>query len=259
MRASWAALSIVACVAWAQTALAPPEVGFMRDSSDSLRPVHGIAGNFLLGDPVAAGVVSAGYSGSFGLIKSGPAVMVMDRTGSIIASSEAPDGPAQFAFSRTGEPAWAYLSTGGTLLAWDAGAFAPVPFDAVALGGPVIAIAAADSEHAALIVQRDDGLWDVRVQRATGEIDRQSAIGGVTAPVLMLASGDLVYAETDGLVVRKPDASERHIAAALPASFAFQQMGDEWIQVRDLTGDAQLAIRITENREQVYQLPEVSQ
>jgi hypothetical protein len=247
-------------LARAQIALTPPQAGFMRDATDSLRPVYGIAGNFLVGDSVAVGVVSAAYSGSCGLIKTVSAVVVIDRAGSRVASNDAPDGPALFAFARTGEPALAYLAAANTLLAWKAGAFEAVPFDSTMLGaGVVLAIAAPDAEHAAMTVQRDDGLWDVRIYLASGEIDSQTAIPRVAGPVLILGTGELVYSAFDGLVVRKPDGSERRIHGQLPASFALDQMGDGWIQVRDLAGGRQFAVRTTENRGQFYQLPEVEQ
>src|SRR6202035_55495 len=144
---------------------------------------YGIAGNFLPGGPVATGGTSAAYSGSSGLLKTSSAMVVTDRTGLIVASIDAPDGPALFAFARTGEAALAYLVT-GTLLAWDGGAFNPVSFDPTMLAASaVLSITSPDADHAAIIVQRDDGLWDVRVQLATGEIDAQTAIPGVTAPV----------------------------------------------------------------------------
>jgi hypothetical protein len=59
--------------------------------------------------------------------------------------------------------------------------------------------------------------------------------------------------------LRKPDGSERHIRTPLPAAFEFEQMGRDWIQVRDLAGGSQFAVRVTESREQSYQLPEVAQ
>ena len=258
MRAILATLSMSAGMAWAQTSLTPPQVGFMRDATASLRPVYGIAGNFLVGDPVAAGVISAAYSGSYGLVKTSLTVSVTDKTGSIVASSAAADGPALFAFARTGEPALAYLAN--QLLIWNAGAFTSVRFDATTLAAnTVLSIAAPDSGHAAFIVQRDDGLWDVRVQLATGEIDAQTALLGVAGPVLMYSTGELFYSDANGIVLRKADGSERRISARLPASFAFQQMGEEWIQLEDLAGGQQFAIRIAQNREQSYQLPEVDQ
>ncbi|HEX4592948.1 MAG TPA: hypothetical protein VH157_01675 [Bryobacteraceae bacterium] len=260
MREILATITIAAGLASAQTAVTAPQVGFMHDAADSVRPVYGIAGNFLLGDPVATGVLSAAFSGSYGLIKTGSAVIVIDRAGSIVGSSNAPDGPALLSFAPTGEPALAYLPDTTTLLAWSAGTLSVVPFDPAAIGaGAVLSIASPDSDHAALVVQRDDGLWDARILLATGEVDAQTAIPGVAAPVLMLASGELVYSDANGIVVRKPDGSERNIIAPLPASFAFEQLGDGWIQLRDLTSAQQFAIRIIENRERSYQLPEVDQ
>lgn len=232
----------------------------MQDAANSFRPVYGIAGNFLPGDPVAGGVVSAAYSGSFGLFKTSSAVVVTDRAGSIVASNAEPDGPALFAFTRTGEPALAYLPAANTLLAWDGAAFEPVPFDPTTLSASaVLSIAAPHSEHAAMIVQRDDGLWDVRVRLSTGAIDAQTALPGVTGLVLMLTNGELIYGDAGGIVLRNPDRTERHINAQLPASFTLQQMGDRWIQLRDLGSRQQFAIRITPNREQYYQLPEGGQ
>jgi hypothetical protein len=232
----------------------------MRDATDSLRPIYGIAGNFLLGDPAVVGVVSAGYSGSSGWVKTSSTVAVIDKTGSIVGSTAAPDGPALFAFARTGEPALTYLIATNTLLVWNVGAFNILPFDATALGAnAVLSIAAPDSGHAAMIVQRDDGLWDVRVLLVTGEIDAQTALLGVAAPVLMLSTGEIVSSDSDGIVLRKTDGSERHISAVLPASFALQQMGEGWLQVQDLASGRQFAIRIAQNREQSYQLPEADQ
>ena len=260
MKRSLTMLSVAAGIAWAQTSLAPPQAGFMRDAVDSLRPVYGIAGNFLLGSQVTGAVQSAAYSGSFGLVKSSSAVSAIDGTGSIAATSATPDGPALFAFRRNGEPALVYLLSANTLLVWNAGAFEPVPFDPATLGATaVLSVAAPLDGHAAMIVQRDDGLWDVRIELATGAVDSQTAIPGISAPVLMLANGQLVYGDQNGIVLRASNASERHIGAELPASFEFEQMDRDWIQLRDLGGGRQFAIRITENHEQFYRLPEAGQ
>jgi hypothetical protein len=253
-------LSLAASVASGQTGLAAPQAGFMQDAANSFRPVYGIAGNFLPGDPVAGAIVSAAFSGSYGLLKTGSAVVVTDRAGSIFASSAEPDGAALFAFTRTGEPALAYMPDANMLLAWDGAAFNPVPFDPATLAASaVLSIAAPHPGQAAMIVQRDDGLWDVRVQLATGQIEAQTAMAGVSAPIQMLADGELVYSDVDGIVVRKRDGSEQHISAQVPANFTLQQMGDGWIQLRDLAAGRQFAISIAADREHFYQLPEVDQ
>lgn len=260
MKAVLAALALLAGVATAQSGLTRPQVGFMQDAANSFRPVYGIAGNFLPGDAVTGKVVSAAYSGSYGLVKTSSAIIVTDRTGSILASYSELDGPALFAFTHSGEPALAFMPAANTLLAWDGATFNPAPFDPTTLAASVVlSIGEPHPGHAAMIVQRADGLWDVRVQLATGAIDSQAAIPGITGPVLMLANDELVYSDVNGIVLRSSDRTELHINAQLPATFALQQMGDGWIQLRDLGSSRQFAIRITRNREQYYQLPEGGQ
>lgn len=244
----------MAASGWAQTALTPPQAGFMLDGGNSLRPVYGIAGNFLLGDPAATGVVSAAFSGCLGLLKTDSALIAIDRQGRQVASTDAPDGSALFAFSRDGTMAVAFLTGTQALVTWDGSVFQPLPLD---LASAVLAVAMPDAGHAALIAKRDDGLWDVRISLATGAVVSQTALVGVTAPVMMLAGGELVYGDANGIVVRRSDGSEKHIDAQLPQSFSLQQMGEGWVQLRDLDTGRGFAIRITENREQFYALPEV--
>src|SRR5437016_879447 len=127
MKAFLIALSIAPVALWAQ--LATPQIGFIQDSGNALRPVYGIAGNFVLGDSAAAGVQAASFSGSFGMLKTRSTLIVIDRQGQVVASQDAPAGPALFAFSRTGAPALAYLPDANVLLQWLDGVFQQVPLD----------------------------------------------------------------------------------------------------------------------------------
>ncbi len=252
-------LAIAAAVC-AQPAIAPPQIGFIQDSSNALRPVIGIAGNFLLGDPTQTGLTAAAFSGSSGIVKTDSSLLAIDRQGHVIASTDAPSGSALFAFSRSGAPSFVYLIYANAWMVWDGQQFQPAAFDLSAFDSPVvISVASPNDGEAQIVLQRDDGLWDVRLQLADGSVTSQSAIPGVTAPMLALATGNLIYRDGDGLVLRKPDGSELHIPAQLPPNIAFQQMGDGWIQIRDLDTSNQFAVRITEGREQFYQLPGVDE
>ena len=86
----------LAAIASTQPALSPPQVGFLQDSANSLRPVFGIAGNFLMGDSTASDVVAAAFSGSFGILKTDSALIVTDRQGQRIATQDAPAGLDNF-------------------------------------------------------------------------------------------------------------------------------------------------------------------
>jgi hypothetical protein len=252
------ALSLTAVTMWAQLAI--PQIGFMQDSANALRPVYGVAGNFVLGDSAAADVQAASFSGSFGMLKTGSTLIIIDRQGQAVASQDAPAGPALFAFSRTGAPALAYLPQSNVLLQWSDGVFQQVTLDPqMFASNTVLAIAAVDEGLAAFVLQRNDGLWDVQIRLSTGEVMSQTALLGMTAPVLMLATGELIYGDANGIVVRNPDGVEKHIDAQLPATFAFQQIGEGWIQVRDPASQQQCALRLTEGKEQFYILPGVDQ
>ena len=246
--------AVLSTAAWAQHALTPPQVGFIQDSHGQIHIVNGVAGNFLVGAAVSSGIISAGYSGSFGLLKSDSALIVVDQRGRGVASVVAPAGPALFAFAANGSPALAYFEQSKTLLAWDGHTFQPQ--------GPPgsqapLAIAALSSKQAEFIVQRATGLWQLGVELATGAIVSQTALHGITAPVLMPAAGGFVYRDAQGLVVRKPDGSEKHIPAHLPESLALSQMGNGWIQITDLATGRLSAANAQPGHEGIYLLPEV--
>jgi hypothetical protein len=161
----------------------------------------------------------------------------------------------------------AYLTATKELLQWSGGRFQLVTLGLVSLAdSTVVSVASPDAAHAALIVERRDELWDLRVLLATGGVDSEMALTRVKAPALMLPPGVIVYATTPGrgsspdsrsLVIRRTDGSEIEFPSDLPAGFSLDQMGDGWVQLRGLGAGAQFAIRTTAGHEGIYRLPEV--
>ena len=240
--------------ATAQSGIRPPQLGFADSADGVLRPVYGVAGNFILGPGVAAKVLSQAFSGSLGLLKTDTTLTAFDGQGKVLATADAAAGPALFAFSLDGATALAYVASSNTLVEWRTGELVTMPFRPEP--DIVLAIALPNAFEASLIVQRDDGIWDVRFPLARVKLaSSQKALVGVTAPVLALASGDLVFSDANGIVLRKPDNSEVRIAAQLPAKFSLQQMDSEWVQLRDLDTARHFAIRVAPGREGFYQLP----
>jgi hypothetical protein len=254
-----AALFLASAGAWAQSAIAPPHLGFVEDSAHALRPAYGLAGNFILGPSIASEIVSEAFSGSIGLLKTDSSLAAFDSQGKLLASMDAPPGPALFAFSPSGVTALAYIASGNALVEWRGSTFAPLAFRYEEVrADAVLAIAFPTPFEASLIVQRKDTIWELNFPLGAVGTASQNALIGVHAPLLALPSGDLVYTGAIGIVVRRPDASEVHIAAALPASFSLQQMDQDWLQLTDLNSNARFAIRTTPGRERFYQLPESS-
>ncbi len=255
-----AALPFAMLIAWAQPSIAPPQVGFVQDRLGSFRRIYGLAGNFILGDASITGVISAAFSGSSGLVKTGSAIQLTDAQAHVVANMNAPGGPALFAFSGDGRAALAYVVDSNLLFEWTGRAFVPVPVGPAAIAADTIwSIAAPDPGHAALIVERADGVWDVRLRLSTGQVDAQTSLPGIKPPAFMLANGTLLSRDAGGLVLRRPDGSQVHIAAQLPDACAVQQIGDGWLSLRDTSGGRGFAVRVLQNHEAVYGLPEVSQ
>ncbi|HSW50997.1 MAG TPA: hypothetical protein VLH09_12520 [Bryobacteraceae bacterium] len=65
----------------AQSGIAPPLAGFIRDGAGALRPVYGMTGNLALGEPIAQGVVEAIFDGQVGLARTQDAIYAFDSGG----------------------------------------------------------------------------------------------------------------------------------------------------------------------------------
>jgi hypothetical protein len=253
------ALFLVSAGAWGQSSLAPPELGFVEDAAHALRPAYGLAGNFILGPSLAGNIVTEAFSGSLGLLKTGSSLGAFDSQGKLLASMDAAPGPALFAFSPDGVTGLAYIVSSHALVEWRGSAFQPVWLDSQeAIAEPVLAIAFPTPTEASLFIQRDDTVQEVNFPLGSVGTLSQNALIGVHAPLLALPTGDLVYCDPGGIVIRRTDGAEVRIAASLPAGFSLQQMNRDWVQLTDLNRSARFAIRTTPGREGFYQLPEVS-
>jgi len=251
-------LCTAAACAWAQPSITPPQIGFAQDKTHLLRSVLGVAGNFQLGDPAGTEVISASFSGTLGFQKTDSALLVFDATGNVIFSADAPAGPALFAFTEKANVGLAYLLSSQALFEWSGIDLLTLPFDTDALSGKVLSIGQPSSAYAALLVQRDDGLWMLRVCLSSGAIEAARALPGMAAPAFLLSDGGILYSDADGIAVQHADGTEAHLKSRLARDKHVQQMGAGWLEARDDNG-RRIAIRVQPGREQVYLLPEAGQ
>lgn len=235
-----------------QPAIVPPQLGFVQDSTLSLRPVYGLAGNFILGRSVAGEVISEAFSSSVGLLKTDSSLSAFNSQGRLLASVDVSSGPALFAFSPEGSTALAYIASNNALLEWRGDGFASISLNDDLASQTVLAIAF-PNDSASLLLQRNDTVWQLNL----GSVS-ETALPGIHAPLLVLPSGDLLYRDTGGIVIRRSDGSELHVPATLPANLSLQQMNREWVQLTDLNSNARFAIRTTQGREGFYRLPEIT-
>ncbi len=117
MRPRYFAFFALASVAAAQS-LSVPRVGFMLDQSHRIRPVFGMAGNFILGEPLTRDgeFLSFAFSGKSGLAKTATQILLLDSEGATTQTFDAPPGKALFAFHADGSPAHCYFEATGDLV-----------------------------------------------------------------------------------------------------------------------------------------------
>lgn len=235
---------LCAAAAFAQPAIAPPQLGWIS-SAGQLRPVIGLAANFLLGDSIRDAVVSSAFSGSFVIVKTDTSITVLDRQAQVLAQADADAGGALFAFSSDGEPAFVYLTQSKSLLRWNMDHLEAAAAD---FSGTVLAIGSASA-----IVKRDDGLWRVDLNTGTEEF-----VPGVDGPVQLLRDGSLLYSDSQSFVVRQPDGTERRIDGFVAVA-AFEQMDKDWVHITGRDSTRHFAIRLEPGREQLFELPDGTQ
>jgi hypothetical protein len=78
-------LALIALCTLAAGQVSAPFVGLVRLNDSTVRPLHGVAGSFTLGEPLLAGVDALHFDGSDGWARCGDEVLKLDRAGRVLA------------------------------------------------------------------------------------------------------------------------------------------------------------------------------
>jgi hypothetical protein len=248
----WILLIIVllACLAWTQGP-DTPRLGWLRDVGGGLRPLSGVAGNFVPGEVRLDGVVAAASSGDWTLAKTGRSLVVLDRSGNKAALVETQDGGAVFGFSPGGGPAAVYLPDEHRLLLWNDGQFEAAAWRA-GLDEPVLALACPGPRSVSMLVRRNGAIW--RVDRAAddGAVVQEWLLPGVGVPALLGPDGAVVYARDRLLICRTADAVERK--AELPGEvLELSELGNRLVSARTAAGA--FAVQFLGAEPRLFELP----
>lgn len=258
MNVRWIALCTLAFGCLANAQLAAPTAGWTVDARQSARPVLGFGGNYWLGHGGVSGVLSAAFSTSIGILKTGPTLLVLDPRGRVILREDAPDGPAIIGFSAQGKSALIYYPKNGGMARLDGARFATVatPW----LDGDVVSVAQPDPSHAFFVLRRAGTLWKVEIRLADGATTSSEPFAGMKEPVLVQPDGSLLFQRAGNLVARAPGGAEASTRSEFRAGSLFP-MGNGWIQVNEAPVDHKSAARHfawnpSLAHPQVFQLPE---
>jgi len=246
-------LSLWTLLLGAQTEIGPPLIGFVPDQSKAIRPVLGVAGNFLLGEPVPLEVISLASSGRFTLVKTPNQVIARDNRSGVTTEYPALPGSARFAFSSDGQPALVYLASTRELRSWPPDNPDSPPLVLPDVLDEILALAPFGDDQVELVVRRQDVTWRVRISRTDGAVFDEAALPDVSGPVLLTGTGWLVSASGEELRLRS--SREDDICIPLPAAVeSLDQMGEDWVRLV-LRDSRQLAVRIRDGSASLYRLP----
>jgi hypothetical protein len=248
MRKAWVVLLFLTALGRAQ--LTAPRIGFVSDRDGALRPVMGVSGTFLLGDPVVQSVLSAGYSGTFGFVKTESSLTILSDA--INVNLPCPPGSALFSF--LGSTGFVdYLST-GTIAYWDGTSLTSLALDF--FPGEVIGLAQQDASHLTLAVrQRDKRVYSLVFDAATGSLQSSTQLSGVFDNVALITGQDFLYAGRQGLILHRANGTEIALESSFTGDVSFERMGADWWSVKKAGGQA-FVVHTQAGRESFYQLPE---
>jgi len=251
---------LLACASFARTEsnLGAPVVGMTRDSLGQLRPVYGVAGNFVLRDAIPETALNWAFDGKGGLVKTDAELLTLDRAGKVTGRRAMPRGNAILSAGAAFLPATSEL--------WLIGAHPDrqIRIEPDALGGDVVALGTPDGRSAPLAVCRASRVWlvtvDVTSNAITGETLAPGLIGDQgCAGALLWLEGNFLLARARDLIIQTAAGDERHLPLAAGPNGAQPEMhraGERWVQV-EVPGALSKLVLVTSAGGKLYRLPAV--
>ena len=125
----------LAAVGSAQSPLAPPLAGIVRDPLGQVRRIFGVSGNLIAGPVERSGVVNVEFTGRAGMMKTDAELILLDREARPVRVIPAPPGLATFEFDIAGVPRRCQFENGE---AWESPHAGPAdPARAVLVDGEI--------------------------------------------------------------------------------------------------------------------------
>lgn len=250
-----ALLLFCAALAAGQT-ISAPLVAVFRDDTQHLQHAFGIPGSLsvpaLHGSEPSA-VWNSAFTGRSGMTKTAQQLLVLDRTGAVANSFEAPEGDALFAFWRDGTPALVFFAQTGEV--WRVNSDGLLG-SAMPTGGLVDEVFAIDPAPGGvrLVARNGEDFFLARMKFASGEIVERKPLPALTAALVI--GQQLLLADAEGLFLRGASGELTRVATTVDLSGGIrelQRVGADLARVA-LQDEAYL-LRITADGAEFTRLP----
>jgi hypothetical protein len=252
------ALLLVAAIAYpsAGGGLLPPTAGWVRDRAEFVRPLIGVRGNLLLGEPLVAGAVRCAFSGSLGVVKTRFELLLIGPDGAVLSRSPAPEGDVLVAFGPEETQAAVYFREARELWLRRGGAWERIEFGADAAGGEIAAVGTVHAAGISLVIRRDDCYFQRRVSFDHWAVEGEIALPGIGEPMILAPEGDILHADGLDGVLRTANGVEERFAIGFPAA-RIEMAGGGWFAVEG-TGGERAVVRLGGSVPEVFGVPEAA-
>jgi hypothetical protein len=252
-----------AASATAESNFAPPVVGMVRDTNRQIRPVYGVAGNFVLRDAIPKEALNWAFAGAGGLIKTDAELLTLDSGGRVTSRDPAPQGDAVLSAGAAFFP--------GTSELWLLGARPDrkMRVEPYALGVNVVALGVLNGRSVPLAVCRGRRVWLVTIDVTSSAVTSSAVTREALAPgvigdqgcagALLWLDGNFLLATARELTIQTAAGDERHLPLAGGVHGKQPELhraGERWVQV-EAAGASPLLILVTGDGEELYHLPAV--
>ena len=235
--------------------LSVPRATCLVSPTGQLRPLFGVPGGYVLGEPARAGVLSVACGDGFTLVKTAQALEWFDADGQPARRWPAPGGPALFGLAADAARAVVYLPGSGHWFLADKGDLRLLRA-ALREHEEVLSVALVGRDSIAVVSRRSGRLWFSR-GGLDGFLEEERELAEAVAPILVLPDGAIAWGAGEGIVLQQQAGARRYVP--LPAPPAELGAAEHGIYVQLAGGQGRLLVRLSEDRTDLYRLPEIPQ
>lgn len=234
-----------------QAQILVPQLGSIRCSDGSVRPVLGVPASFVLGKPFASSAISASFSEQGGIIAAGGGVQLLDASGKLIGEFKTADPGALVDIDSDSSSALAWLPRTASLLIWNGS-----DFEQIALPSPpsgrVTSLRRDGSRAFLLVVEDGGGVSENEISLNSGYIDSVRYMAGVTGPAFSLGAFLL---SSNGMVMEVQGPAGTQAIPLAASALSLEKMTSEWVHITAANSTRHWALHLRPGASQLYELP----
>ncbi len=201
MRRTFLVTALFSAALAAGQSISAPLVAVFRDDSQHLQRALGVPEALTVRAASQPDVVwNSSFNGKSGIVKTATQIRILDETGAVANSFDAPEGDALFAFSGNGSPALVFFASTGDVWRVTADGLQDSPMPTVGLFDDVLAIDEASARDVGLVARSGEDFFIARMNFNTGEIITRATLPAITVAIAIGPS--FLLADERGLLLR---------------------------------------------------------